>query len=132
MGAAGPPDAVRDVRLGAGDGRLPAEQPGGVVAVDGEPGVRHQLVRRQPRRHHGARAEDPAPALRLLPGPPDGCLLDHRHRPGPGPVAVHAAVGGAGHRRGLPGAVDQRLPGEPGAGRLPLRLRRGGARPSRG
>ena len=39
---------------------------GGGALLAGDPAARRQLVRRQPRRHAGARAEAGAPALRLL------------------------------------------------------------------
>src|SRR5688572_419658 len=64
------------------------------MAVAGEWRAACAMVRRQPGWHAGARAQDGAAALWLLPRSSDRCVFDVSDRIGTGVVAIHVAERG--------------------------------------
>src|SRR5213594_4104226 len=64
------------------------------MALGGERPAGGAVVRRQPGRNAGARAPRRAAALRLLPGPHRGCVLDGGDRRGDRPLALRESRGG--------------------------------------
>src|SRR2546422_10937771 len=89
------------------------------MALGGERPAGGAVVRRQPGRNAGARAPRRAAALRLLPGPHRGCVLDGGDRGGDRAFTLRESRGGAGGGPLLPPPAEHTLPPMPTLRRVP-------------
>ncbi len=103
--------------------RLRALRQPPVAALGRRRPARRPLGRGLARRHARPRPPDRAPALRLLPRPPRRRRRHRADRHRPRALAAPLARGGDGARDRLLRALDQHVPGDPRARRLPPRLR---------